>query len=130
VLEHPSKEQIPTSRRRKEEQSEVKKVIVMAMLGMVVSVAIAQAADAPAVTAPAAATTVTGVVVVKSGADGAVTSVAIQAADGKTVAVVLDENGKKLAEMKGQKVMAVGEMVNGSLKVKTCKAVPAASATP
>lgn len=103
-----------------------KMLVVLVGLAVCATFAAAQAPAASAVKVAAPATqTVVGTVVAKSDAAGIVTSVAIQVDENKTVNVVLDEQGKKLAGMKGKKVEVVGVMVGEALQVKEFKELPA-----
>jgi len=77
------------------------------------------AADEPA------KVTVTGTVVVNKNDDGGITVVCVKAGDAMTK-LVLDDNGKKVAEMAGKKVDVTGTWQGEGdakmLKVETCKA--------
>ncbi len=107
----------------------MKKFIIVGMMGLAVTMAAAMAEDVTVSVNVAAPETVTlqGTVVVETDEAGEVACVKIQVSDEQMVAVALDETGKKLAELKGQKVEVVGEKDGEELEVKSFKALPQAS---
>ncbi|MBM4144574.1 MAG: hypothetical protein FJ225_13445 [Lentisphaerae bacterium] len=92
----------------------MRKVLVgLVLLGIAAGLAIAEGEKAAS-----EAKTVAGVVAVTKDDAGAVTAVKVG-----DVAIALDDNGKKVAEMDGKKVEVTGTMKNKMLVVATVKAV-------
>ncbi len=101
----------------------MKKFVALTMIGLAVTMAAAMAENVVVeVAAAPTSTTVVGTVKVETDATGEVCSVTIQVKD-QAVAVVLDENGKKLVALKGQKVQVVGVETEAGLKVSSFEAI-------
>ena len=100
----------------------MKKLALIAMIGLAVTAAVATAEKVTVAVAAPETVTVVGTVVVTTNEADEVKAVAIQTAE-KTVKVVLDETGKRLAELNGKKVSAQGVLTDGALKVESCEEV-------